>query len=248
MMLRMRLAGDEKRDDGCDPRKRPSKPAFWQRRGKIISGMLIKAAKGAKTGDEAVEENITAATTNDCQRDEIGQYDLQEEIRPAHIARADALAGARRMMQAVPERLHQARPVQNEPVGDVLDDIMSNTDQHHIGYETQRCEVRCADESQSHPLHEKHGREKDEDLIGQHTRQQLPIAQPIDIAHFARTQIFMLVTPFEGEANAMVGDHLNGPGNKGQRQEPRQNAIVCESHFLQAHISREMAEAQARLL
>lgn len=96
--------------------------------GKVIAGMLVQATYGAHAGNERMKQDVLAATTNHHQGHEIGQDDLEEEVRRRHVASADGLGSPRRVVKGVSQQTHEGhnRLVEEEPVRGVLDDIMAD--------------------------------------------------------------------------------------------------------------------------
>ena len=238
-MLAMRLARDE---ESKQAQCLPSQPRAisWNLGREIISRMLIKPADRTEACNQQIEQEARSSA-HEREGNEIRQHDLEEEIRRAHITGAERLGRPRRMMDAVPERAHQAWLMQNEAVENILDDIVANAHESHRGEKMQNRHVRGPGKSKPGGLQENHRRKQDEDLIDKHARKELPVAPPLVLAHLEGRKRARAVGPFEGERNAMIDNHLDRPGQDRKRQPP--GKIGRQQSLLQSL----MAEAREKL-
>src|ERR1700730_657415 len=81
--------------------------------------------------------------------------------------------------------------------------------------------MRRAGECQAGVLEHNHGRKQDKNLIEEHARQQLEIAEPVDVAHLKGREHFCPVAPFENQPYAKKDGRLDCPHEDRKRQPPR---------------------------
>ena len=103
MVLAMRMAARERRrkelqEPGWHPETCPS-----DSRCKIVAGVLVKPAERPHARHQEMEAKIGAAAPDEDERQEIGTYDIQEEVRRAHITSADTRIGSRPVVNIVPQ-------------------------------------------------------------------------------------------------------------------------------------------------
>lgn len=152
------------------------------------------------------------------ERNEIGADDLQEEVGGAHIAGANAETADRRVMHGVPEATHHIGSMQYKAMRNVLYNVMPNCHSRDAGDKDGERNRRRANEGEPRPLHEKHRRQQDESLIGEHARQELEIADALHALDLEALERAAAIEPLEPEPNAMIGEHLNEPDLRRERR------------------------------
>ncbi len=113
------------------------------------------------------------------------------------------------MVKPVLHQVAKFSSVQQIAVGNVLDDIMSDTQKNHICDKSARTQGSRTRESQSRPLHGDHRGEKHKNLIRENAREELAIRFSAYVAGFGIAQPAFPIAEFETETNSVKDDHMD---------------------------------------
>src|SRR6202047_773399 len=125
MMLAMRFARHQMGETSQRLQPGTGPIGLPQGNREIISRMFVEAPDRADTGEGKVKQNI-GSRSNQRQRHKKRQGNLKKEIRRTHVAGADRLARAGRVMHVVSELTEKAGPMQQKAVENILDNVVSD--------------------------------------------------------------------------------------------------------------------------
>jgi hypothetical protein len=155
-----------------------------KRYGSVVTRVLIHAAKGTQPGYERMETHVGAAATHERQREQVGKYYLEEEIRRRHVASADSPAGSRRVVNRVPEDAHEAQvwPVKEVPMDNVLDNVVADGHGRQRENKSPQRKLGAAGEAETSRLRQGHARQKNGALVAENSWEKLDVGLLVDLA------------------------------------------------------------------